>query len=260
HSFQGDLARQVDEATAELRAVNRRLYTAQQQVMRNERLAAAGELAAAMAHDVGTPLTAVSGHLQLLEEEVPDPHLKERLRLIQGHVDRVVAAATRFLDAARPEPSRVPVDLNALLEDLLVLTSPEIQRKGISVSRRLDTRLSPVLADPAQMQELFLNLITNALEAMADGGRLSVVTEILSKDGWEPRIRVTLGDSGPGMRPEVLEHAFEPFFTTRNTQGGTGLGLAICRRIAGQHGGSIGLQSAPGQGTQAVLELPARTG
>lgn len=260
HSFQGDLARQVAEATAELRAVNQRLYTAQQQVVRNERLAAAGELAAAMAHDVGTPLTAVSGHLQLLEEEVPDPHLKERLRLIQGHVDRVVAAARRFLDAARPEPSRVPLDLNALLEDLLVLTSPETQRKGISVTRHLDAGLSPVLADPAQMQELFLNLITNALEAMADGGGLSVVTESHCENGGEPRIRVILGDTGTGMAPEVLEHAFEPFFTTRTSQGGTGLGLAICRRIARQHGGSIRLESAPGRGTQAVLELPARTG
>lgn len=260
HSFQGELTRQVADATAQLRSVNQRLYAAQQQVARNERLAAAGELAAAMAHDVGTPLTAVSGHLQLLEEEVPDPRVKERLRLIQGHVDRVVAAARRFLDAARPEPSRVPVDLNALLEDLLVLTSPEAQRKGIGVSRRLDQGIAPVPADPAQMQELFLNLITNALETMEDGGVLTVITEVLREDGGLPGIRVILGDTGPGIPPEVSERAFEPFFTTKTSQRGTGLGLAICRRIARDHGGSIRLESSPGQGTRAVVELPARDG
>ena len=257
HSFQSELARQVAEATAELRTVNQRLYAAQQQVTRHERLAAAGELAAAMAHDVGTPLTAVSGHLQLLEEEVPDPRVKERLRLIQGHMDRAVAAARRFLDAARPEPSRVSVDVNALLEDLLVLTSPETQRKGIAVTRHLERGLSPVTADPAQMQALLLNLITNALEAMEGKGVLSVITEALREEGGLPGVRIILGDTGPGMAPEVLQRIFEPFFTTKGSQGGTGLGLAICRRIARDHGGSIRLESVPGQGTRAVLELPA---
>jgi signal transduction histidine kinase len=260
HSFQGELTRQVADATSELRAVNQRLYATQQQVARNERLAAAGEMAAAMAHDVGTPLTAVSGHLQLLEEEVRDSRVKERLRLIQGHVDRVVAAARRFLDAARPEPSRVPVDLNALLEDLLVLTSPEVQRKGITVIRRLDRGLAPVHADQTQMQELFLNLITNALEAVEDGGSLTVSTQVSRENGHVPGVRVVVSNTGPNMAPEVLERAFEPFFTTKTPQGGTGLGLAICRRIARDHGGSIRLERSSGQETSAVLELPARDG
>ncbi len=258
-SFQTELTRQVSEATAELRSVNERLYQAQQQVARSERLAAAGELAAAMAHDVGTPLTAVSGHLQLLEEEVTDPRIKERLRHIQGHVDRVVAGARRFLDAARPEPTRAPVDLNRVLADLQMLTSPEVQRKGIRVTRRLAERLPPVMADPAQMQELFLNLVTNSLEAMESGGTLSLVTETTREDGEMPVVRVTVSDTGPGMDADVLAHAFEPFFTTRGASGGTGLGLAICRRLARDHGGSIRLESAPGQGTRAIVELPAGT-
>lgn len=258
-SFQAELTRRVAEATAELRASNQRLYAAQQQVARNERLAAAGELAATMAHDVGTPLTAVSGHLQLLEEEVSDRPVKARLRTIQGHVDRVVAVARRFLEAARPERLRAPVDLNALLEDLLLLTSPEAQRKGISVARHLGGGLPRIPADAGQVQELFLNLITNALEAMEGGGVLSVATEVGTEDGGGRRVRVTVGDTGPGMPPEVLAQAFEPFFTTRGGSGGTGLGLAICRRIVRDHGGSIRLESEPGQGTRAILELPAGT-
>ena len=256
-SFQAELARRVAEATAELRTVNQRLYAAQQQVGRNERLAAAGELAATMAHDVGTPLTAVSGHLQILEEEVADPPVKERLRMIQGHLDRAVSAARRFLDAARPEASRAPVDLNALLEDLLVLASPEAQRKGIAVTRRAAERLPRLVADEGQMQELFLNLITNALEAIGTGGgTVSVTTEAVPGDGGPPAVRVTVADTGPGMPPEVTASAFDPFFTTRASQGGTGLGLAICRRIAQGHGGTIRLESEPGRGTRAIVELP----
>ena len=259
-SFQAELTRRVEEATAELRTTNQRLFAARQQVARNERLAAAGELAAAMAHDVGTPLTGVSGHLQLLEEEVADPAIKERLRRTQGQVDRAVAAARRFLDVARPAPSRVPVDVKGLLLDLLVLTSPESQRKGIGVVPTFAEGIPAIIADPDQMQELFLNLIANALDAMGAGGTLRVTAEPAPCDGGEPGIRVTVDDTGPGIPPEILSRAFEPFFTTRTSSGGTGLGLAIARRITRDHGGSIRLESEPGGGTRAIVELPAGTG
>jgi signal transduction histidine kinase len=259
-SFQAELARRVSDATAQLRATNERLYAAQQQVGRNERLAAAGELAAAMAHNVGTPLTGVAGHLQLLEEEVADPAVKDRLRRIQGQVDRAVAAARQFLDAARPAPVRVPVDVKTLLEDLLLLASPETQRKGIVVAPAIAEALPPIAADPNQLQELFLGLITNALEAMEHGGTLRVTAEAGQSEEGRPGIRVVLGDTGPGIPPEHLAKVFEPFVTTRASSGGTGLGLAIARRIARDHGGSIRLDSEPGQGTRAIVELPLGAG
>jgi two-component system NtrC family sensor kinase len=257
-SFQAELARRVSDATAQLRATNERLYAAQQQVGRNERLAAAGELAAAMAHNVGTPLTGVAGHLQLLEEEVTDPAVKDRLRRIQGQVDRAVAAARQFLDAARPASLRIPVDVKALLEDLLILASPETQRKGIVVAPAFAEQLPTIPADPNQLQELFLSLITNALEAMENGGTLRVIAEAGQSDEGRPVIRVVLGDTGPGIPQEHLARIFEPFFTTRSSSGGTGLGLAIARRITRDHGGSIRLESEPGQGTRAIVELPVR--
>jgi len=155
-------------------------------VGRNERLAAAGELAAAMAHNVGTPLTGVVGHLQLLEEEVAEPAVKERLRRIQGQVDRAVAAARQFLGAARPAPLRTPVDVKALLGDLLLLVSPESERKGIAVAQRFAEELPTIAADPNQLQELFLGLITNALDAMGAGGTLHVVVETGCPTGAAP--------------------------------------------------------------------------
>jgi signal transduction histidine kinase len=255
-SFQDELTRQVTAATAELRTVNQRLFAAQQQITRSERLAAAGELAAAMAHDVGTPMTAVSAHLQLLCETLTDPAAKERLAVIQAQVDRTVEGAKRFLGAARPQPTRVRVDVNALLEDLFLLVSPELQRRGATLTKNLDHRLGPVAGDPGQLQELFLNLITNALEAMGRDGTLTLTTQTVRGDLDQAAVRITVTDTGSGMGPEVVAHAFDPFFTTRQGTGGTGLGLAICRRIAREHGGQIHLESQPGRGTQVSVELP----
>jgi signal transduction histidine kinase len=175
-------------------------------------------------------------------------------------VDRSVTAAKRFLDAVRPQPSRALVDVNALLEDLLILVSPEVQRKGIAVARSLSPGLAPVSADPGQMQELFLNLITNALEAMGRGGTLNLATEGINGDEKSSGVRVIVADTGLGMPPEILARAFEPFFTTREEASGTGLGLAICRRITRDHGGTVRLDSQQGRGTQAIVELPVRTG
>jgi signal transduction histidine kinase len=258
-SFQAELARRVSDATAQLRTTNERLYSAQQQVGRNERLAAAGELAAVMAHNVGTPLTGVVGHLQLLEEEVADPSLKERLRRIQGQVDRAVGAARHFLNAARPAAVRVPVALVPLLEDLLVLTSPEAQRKSIIVESAWATALPAISGDPSQLQELFLNLLANALDAMGSGGRLQVATEAAQTPDGDAMVRVTVHDTGPGIAAEILPRVFDPFFTTRSASGGTGLGLAIARRIVRDHGGTIGLESEPGHGTRVTVELPTMT-
>lgn len=259
-SFQAELERRVAEATAQLRTTNQRLYAAQQQVGRTERLAAAGELAAAMAHSVGTPLAGVSGHLQLLEEEVVDPLLKGRLQRIQGQVDRAVAAARQFLDAARPALLRTPVDVGAVLTDLLLLVSPESQRKGVAVVPELGEPLPVVSADPNQLQELFLGLVTNALDAMGPGGTLRVVAEAVRSDEGRPAVRVVLEDTGPGIPAEDLERVFEPFFTTRAAAGGTGLGLAIARRITREHGGWIRLESEPGHGTRVTVQLPVAAG
>jgi signal transduction histidine kinase len=154
----------------------------------------------------------------------------------------------------------VPVDVKTLLEDLLLLASPETQRKGIVVAPAIAEALPTIAADPNQLQELFLGLITNALEAMERGGTLRVIAEARQSEEGRPGIRVVLGDTGSGIPPERLAQVFEPFFTTRASSGGTGLGLAIARRITRDHGGTIRLESEPGQGTRAIVELPATAG
>ncbi|HTU03416.1 MAG TPA: ATP-binding protein [Candidatus Sulfotelmatobacter sp.] len=257
-SFHTELARQVAAATAELRGVNQRLFTMQQEAGRNERLAIAGEMAAAMAHDVGTPLTAVSAHLELLAEEMADAKVRDRLVAIQAQVDRAVTAARGFLEAARPAPTRVPVDVPAVLKELSTLIGPEAERKGVAVAWQAEEGLPRVAADPSQMHELFLNLVANALEAMGNGGRLQLWAERAKE--LNGGVRVVVEDTGPGMTPETAARAFEPFFTTRGAAGGTGLGLAICRRIVVDHGGTLALESEPGQGTRAVVELPGEAG
>jgi signal transduction histidine kinase len=173
---------------------------------------------------------------------------------------RAESCRRRFLDAARPAPSRVPVDVKAMLLDLLVLTSPESQRKGIVVVPTFGDGIPAVKADPSQMQELFLNLIANALDAMGAGGTLRVSAVRTPGDGGRPGVRVVVEDTGPGIPAEILSRAFEPFFTTRASSGGTGLGLAIARRITSDHGGSIRLESEPGRGTRAIVQLPADRG
>jgi signal transduction histidine kinase len=152
------------------------------------------------------------------------------------------------------------VDVNALIDDLLLLISPEIQRRGTTLLRQLGGGLEPVAADPGQLQELALNLITNALEAMGQGGTLTIGTDAVVGERGRAMICLSVSDTGPGMGPDVLARVFEPFFTTRSGAGGTGLGLAICRRIAREHGGAIRLESAPGTGTRAVVELPVAAG
>ncbi|HTX52454.1 MAG TPA: ATP-binding protein [Candidatus Baltobacteraceae bacterium] len=256
-SFRTELTHRVAEATAELRAANERLYAAQRRMAQHERLAAAGELAAAMAHGVGTPLTAVSGHLQLLEEAIGDPAIQARLRTIQEQVDQAVATAHHFLDAARPARVRIPVDVTGLLHDLLLLASPESQRKRISVQTVIPEALPKVSGDPHQLQELFHNLIVNALEAMGAGGTLTLDVAPCALPSGVPAVRITVADTGSGISAEVLPHVFTPFFTTRAGAGGTGLGLAIAQRIATAHGGTLRLDSTPGSGTRAIVELPA---
>jgi len=258
-NFNIELQEEVKRATAELRAVNEKLFQAQREVGRLERLAAVGEAAAMVAHEVGTPLTSVSGHLQLLAEEVQDPHAKDRLDVIQTHVARAVAIIRGFLDSSRfPPPARRPIQVNAVVQEVLAFASPGIGQQGIQVVMELSPDLLEILADGDQLRQLFLNLVTNALDAMPEGGRLSLLTRPVYTDGDLTAVQVQIVDTGPGIPTEDLPRVFDPFFTTKNPGQGTGLGLAICQRIVKAHKGSVEVKSEKGQGTTFLITLPAR--
>jgi signal transduction histidine kinase len=227
---------------------------------RLERLTAVGEVAAMVAHEVGTPLTSVSGHLQLLAEEVQESRVKERLCVIERHIGRAITTIQEFLDATRfPTPNRHLIQMNALIHEVLALASPGIRRqRGIQVVTELSPELPEVFADGNQLREVFLNLVTNALDAMPEGGQVSLRTRPVYAAEGVVSLQVQIADTGLGISAEDLRRIFDPFFTTKGPGQGTGLGLAVCQHIVKAHKGSIEVQSEQGQGTTVVVTLPGR--
>ncbi len=260
--FNQDLQRRVDEATEvladrneALQQANELLFDLTRQLRRAEHFATMGQLTATMAHEIGTPLNAVSLHLQLLARSAAltaaDRH---RLGIIDQQIQRPVKTIHEFLAAARVEPRpRQRVDINVLIRNVTTLMGPALGAKGIVCDVRLAEPLAPIRADEHQIQQLLLNLLGNAVDAMPGGGHLRI--ETASGGGF---VSLTVTDSGPGIPPELRERVFEPFFTTKGAAG-TGLGLAVCRSIVEGHRGTIELASQPGPGATFVVRVPAHS-
>lgn len=277
-NFNQELQLKVEEATRdqaerneELRKLNERLFDIQRELSRSERLAAVGQLAAMVSHEIATPLHSVSGHVQiLLQEQTADDRTLNRLRIMESQIGRVVEILERLLGTSRPEERLEAVDVNALLRELSDLTGPAIDQKGVTLSLELESSLPAVRGDPGQLQQVCLNLILNAVEAMPEGGLLTAQTRSLrrtdptgvSGNGREGDrlVEITVSDTGVGIAPVDLSRIFDPFFTTKGVGQGAGLGLAICRRIVMAHGGSITVESEPGKGSRFAVRLPAAPG
>jgi signal transduction histidine kinase len=248
---------------------NSKLY---QQMKERDRLAALGEMAAGLAHEIRNPLAAIKGAIQLLVPDArrlaaapeADPgQTREFLGIILEEVNRLNGVVTQFLDYSRPsKPTLLPGDVNDILQRTLRLLSGEVPAQ-VELAVDLAADLPRVSCDAEQLRQVFLNLALNALEAMPGGGRLAVSTRLARDDVslWRdsPRradvVEVRFRDTGPGIPEEEREHVFVPFYTTK--QKGTGLGLAICQRIVKSHGGTIGVRPAPGGGAEFVIGLPA---
>ncbi|MCC6545441.1 MAG: HAMP domain-containing protein, partial [Nitrospirae bacterium] len=266
-NFNDELAERVQQATEELNhkyneliSLNQRLSETQIQLAQSERLAAAGQVAAAIAHSIGTPLHSILGHLHRLKRDTSDAKREERLKIIHTQVERVVQIIQDLLDTVRkPVPNMLPVRINKLLDELLYLIAPGISLRGINVITSLDPLLPDIEGDVNQLQELFLNLLTNAMDAMPDGGELEVNTGISQNaDSNNDSITITIRDSGRGVDEANLKKIFEPFFTTKERSRGTGLGLSICRDIAKTHHGEIYVSSQVGKGTSFTTILPVK--
>jgi signal transduction histidine kinase len=253
------LQERIDLALAELQDKNLKL---EQQVERNallreelsqqERLAVAGQLTATFAHEVGTPLNLVHGHLQLIQGQGDLPEkARERLGVIQAQIQRVGDIVRRLLDVTRrPQLNQEAVSLRVLVEDLQKLWTPTLAAHRVRFE--LDAPEDCVLfVDRKQMEQLFINLVNNAVDAMPSGGsiRLEATTD---GAGWD----LALKDEGLGIAPEHLGQIFKPMFTTKPEGKGTGLGLPICREIVRSHGGEIRAASVPGMGTTLHFHLP----
>ncbi len=262
-----NLQMKVIEATAEVLEKNRALAhtnellsAAQRDAARAQRLSALGQMAATVAHKIGTPLTALSGHIQLMAE---DPSLstesRHRLETVEAQIERTSKIIQdMLLYARRPEPVRSLLDLNACVAECLALFRPEFKRRQITLVTEWSQQVEKVEGDVQQLQEVFSSLIENALDAMPAGGTL--VARIsphpdLEQPDHRTWVAVEFVDTGCGMDAEQLVHIFQPFFTTKKARRGTGLGLAIALETIRAHGGHINVESEPGKGSRFTIVL-----
>jgi two-component system, sporulation sensor kinase E len=250
------------------------------EAIESERIQALTLLAASVAHEIGNPLNALHIHLQLMERELkkfrkspdrsartatkgrsqhltaePDASesagkLEHYLAVAKGEINRLDYIVTQFLQAIRPAPPQLkPASLNEAVEKTLELLKPELENRGLIVKTKLDQHLSLAPLDLTQMQQVLVNLVKNAMQAMTKGGTLSLQTGEGSDGVW-----VSVADGGGGIPQEQLNRIFEPFYTTKKK--GSGLGLMIVQRIIRAHGGRIDLESHVGQGTTFRIWLP----
>jgi signal transduction histidine kinase len=229
----------------------RRLLEQQRELARAERLAATGELAASVAHELRNPLAGIQMTLANLRSEITDPEVGERLDLVLNEVGRLTRLLNSLLDSARhqPEAPRL-VQLAPLVEELLALTRHQLP-EGV----RLECRVAPSLACRApqdRLRQALLNLVLNAGAALGERG--GVIT--ISAEGDAERVRLTVSDDGPGFPPEVLQNGIRPFFSTREQ--GTGLGLSLVRRFAREMGGELTLANRTPHGAEVTITLPLR--
>lgn len=250
------LAEERDQLAAkvrELQASNRRLAEAREGLLRQERLATVGRLAAGVAHEVGNPLGAITGYAELARVKHGDAGgpLDDYLARISTEAARIDAIVRGLLDFARPSAlDLAPVSVAAALDAAARLARMQGRFRDVELVVDLPAGLPPVLADERRLVQVFLNLLLNAGDAMHGGGAVRVAGRAAGGE-----VAVEVEDSGPGIPPSILPRVFDPFFTTKDPGEGTGLGLAVCHGIMESFGGSIEAGQAPGGGARLTVRL-----
>ena len=263
-NFNTELARKVEEATSELaqrneelKRINEELFETQKNLARSERLAVAGQLAASLAHEIGTPLNSISGHVQLLaRKKTGDSVSDRRLQIIENQIEIIVRTVKQLLSWTHKFDLHIhPLDLRHVLEESVLLSSLALQHRKIRVQTDWTPDFPRIFGDAGYLQQVFLNLINNSMDAMPHGGDLRL--RLRYPAGGDGRaVAVELADTGDGIAPETLAHIFEPMFTTKRMGTGAGLGLAICDQIVRQHGGTILAESEMKRWTRFTILLP----
>jgi len=244
-------------AVGEQAAINIENSKMFERIRERDRLAVLGEMAAGLAHEIRNPLGAIKGAAQYLDPAAAGSEAAEFLHIIIEESDRLNGVVNQFLDYARPLKLQLEqVDANRLVEHAGKLFAASGQHQDIEVSLQLVDDLPPVPANPQQLTQVLLNLLSNAAEAMAGKGRIVIKTRHLPATEYRRQgtIEIEVTDNGPGIPPEVRQNIFIPFFTTK--EGGTGLGLAISQRIVEHHGGWLRVRSAPRAGASFTITLP----
>jgi len=258
--FNQRLAQEIQLATQDLSRknlalaqLNRLLNDLRRENASKVRLATLGQLAAQLAHEIGTPLSSVSGHLQLaLLQRDLQPTLRERMEVASREIARIGRIVRDYLDSTRGlEPERKRTSLRQLLQEAIEVTRGVEPSGKRSVLLEMSEDPSDFVTDPGLLRQIIINLLSNAFDAIAADGEVTVAATVSA-----PNVDISVSDTGAGISAEDLRSIFEPFYTTKGRGKGTGLGLAICRELAKALGGSIEVSSTPGKGSTFTVHLP----
>lgn len=237
--------------------LRRHTIALEEKVLQSERLATVGRMAAQVAHEIRNPLSSIGLNIELLSDEIKDhpwqetEEANELIQITMSEIERLNNVIHDYLQFARmPSQNLQEVSINGLIDELVKFVHPELSQAGIKLECRLDPQLGSIDIDPAHMRQAVLNCIRNAMEAMPDGGVLSLTTALSDQQA-----ELIIADSGTGIQTAHKENVFDPFYSTKDK--GTGLGLPYVRQIVEEHGGQVDLSSESGKGTSVVIRLPA---
>jgi signal transduction histidine kinase len=253
---------ELGELTASFNRMVRDLARTQDELVRSAKLISLGRVSAGVAHEIRNPLNAMKAAMvHLKRRRSDDPLIVEYSKLIYSEIDRLNRFVTDFLLFAKQSPPRLePADLNGLLSTVLNLFQEKAAESGVTLYQRPDPELPPLAMDPKQIEQVLVNLMVNAIEAMPNGGIITITSTWLPHglDARDDRglARITIRDTGPGIDPAHLASIFDPFFTTK--EDGTGLGLPLSLGIVESHGGRLTVENQIGSGVMASVDLPAQ--
>jgi signal transduction histidine kinase len=233
---------QIDEENIKLR----------EELQKSEKMKAIATLAAGMAHEIKNPLTSIKTFTEYLPEKYDDPEFRKKFnKIVGGEVERINTIVKQLLEFSRPsEPNLKEADINELMDEILALLNNDLLKHGIKVKTHYSP-LPSIDVDPAQIKQVFLNIMLNAIDAMKNGGALMVKTETVH----EQTVSIAISDTGEGIEKEDLKRIFDPFFSRKD--GGTGLGLSVVHGIIEKHNGKIEVESEPGKGAIFTIFIPA---
>lgn len=225
----------------------------QKQMQQAEKLAGIGRLAAGIAHQLNTPLASIRLSAQMLEDAINDEEYLEDIKMIVRQTEYCKSIINKLLTFSRPPGrQRRSLHLNLLINNVVKLFEKELKDKNIEIKKMLSRDNDKIYANRNQIEQIFFNTLSNAMDAMPEAGEIAIITEtIANKD-----IAVKISDTGSGIKDKDLPMIFEPFFTTKKVGQGTGLGLSICYKLVKEHGGTIEVDTRPGKGTTFTIRFP----